>query len=82
MTQMEAMDWLRIQNIPVLNGFNATQAYMTAFPDATYKSARYSGYRLMASEQFCISMKMMEHLRLRHLPYLDQPIHTQTVRTL
>lgn len=32
------------------NGFNATQAYMTAFPDATYKSARYSGYRLMASE--------------------------------
>ncbi len=30
------------------NGFNAAQAYMTAFPEATYKSAKYSGYRLMA----------------------------------
>ena len=26
MTQMEAMDWLRIQNIPVLNGYNKEEA--------------------------------------------------------
>lgn len=30
------------------NGFNATQAYLTAYPKALYKTARFAGYRLLA----------------------------------
>jgi len=48
MTQMEAMDWLRIQNIPVLNGYNKEEAQtmtdlVRAYIDPKQRSCAHCG---------------------------------------